>query len=236
MILPDPFEWIYIPGGTVRLKFLPNSRVNPTIVEIESFHIAKYLITNAQYMIYVKETGRTPERSHHWDNGKFNQPLQPIIDLRWQEAMLFCQWLSAKAGYLITLPTTAQWQRAAQGDDDRRYPWGDDWDPSRCNVEKSQIGHTTPVTQYPQGASLYGMMDAIGNAFQWCLTNGTTGLNSVDWEITETKLISEARLMDETRIFRGISFSNSTGRFPLTSYGATPIFWPYVTGIRLITG
>ena len=205
------------------------------IVEVESFHIAKYLVTNEQYAVYVKETRRKPERSRFWDKSQFDQPLQPVIDLRWQEAMLFCQWLSDKAGYLITLPTDAQWQRAAQGDDNRRYPWGNEWDANKCNTEESRIGHTTPVTAYPQGASPYGVMDMVGNACEWCLTNAETGSNAVDWEITETDKIFENRLMKETYIFRGGSLSTSTRSADVIQCGATPLFWPYLTGIRLVT-
>jgi len=234
IILPDPFEWIFISAGKVRLRYPPYNQIDSVIAEVESFYIAKYPITNAQYTVYVKETGQKPEHTRLWDNSRFNQPLQPIIDLRWQEAMLFCQWLSDKEGYLITLPTNVQWQRAAQGDDDRRYPWGNEWEASRCNTGESHIGHTTPVTQYPQGASSYGVMDMVGNVFEWCLTNARTAMSSVNWEIAETNLISETRLMEEIRIFCGSSFDTSTRSADVTQCGATPIFWPYLTGIRLV--
>ncbi len=235
MLLPDPFEWIYIPSGKVRLSYPPYNLVDSVMVDVDSFYIAKYPVTNAQYAVYVNETGRKPEHTRLWDNSQFNQPLQPVIDLRWQEAMLFCQWLSGKVAYLITLPTDAQWQRAAQGDDERRYPWGDEWDASRCNTGESHIGNTTPVTQYPHGASPYGVMDMVGNVFQWCLTDANTGKNSVDWQISETKFISEAHLMAEMRIFCGSSFDTSTHSSDVIQRGATPIFWPYSTGIRLAT-
>ncbi|MBA3873674.1 MAG: SUMF1/EgtB/PvdO family nonheme iron enzyme [Anaerolineae bacterium] len=236
-VMSDPFEWIFIPSGSVGLVFPPYYPMlsrDPIIVEVEPFYIAKYLVTNEQYAIYVRETGRKPEHTNLWDKSQFNQPLQPVIDLRWQEAMLFCQWLSHKAGYLITLPTHAQWQRAAQGDDNRHYPWGNEWDVNRCNTGESRIGHTTPVTTYPQGASPYGVMDMVGNACEWCLTNAKTGSNSVDWDVTETDKIPE-KLMNETFIFRGGSFNTSTRSVDVIQYGATPIFWPYLTGIRLVT-
>lgn len=75
----------------------------------------------------------------------------------------------------ITLPTEQQWQRAAQGDDRRAYPWGSEFDQKLCNTEESGIKHITPVTQYPQRESPYHVMDMIGNVWEWCLTSWITG-------------------------------------------------------------
>jgi formylglycine-generating enzyme required for sulfatase activity len=229
-ILPDPFEWVYIPGGKVELRYpmyMPGASV---VIEVGSFYMAKYLITNAQFAVYVSETGQEPKHAQRWQNkSDYNQPLQPVIDLLWQEAMLFCQWLSDKAGYLITLPSDAQWQRAAQGDGDRKYPWGNDWDSSRCNTEASRIGHTTPVTQYPQGASPFEIMDMIGNVWEWCLTDAETGQNSLSLDIGENDML------EPVRIFRGSSCTTSTYSSDVWRRGATPIFFSYLTGIRLVT-
>jgi formylglycine-generating enzyme required for sulfatase activity len=179
-------------------------------------------------MRFTCETGRQPQ-THFWQDAQFNQPLQPVFDIRWHEAMQFCQWLSDKIGYQVMLPTDAQWQRAAQGDDDRKYPWGNDWDSNRCNTEQSHIGHTTPVTEYPQGASPYGVLDMIGNVFEWCLTDAKTGKNSLNSEIPET------HLMDEERIFKGGCFNTSSYSANVITFGATPIFYTYATGFRLAT-
>ena len=84
----------------------------------------------------------------------------------------------------ITLPTEQQWKRAAQGDDGREYPWGNEFDKTKCNTNASEIGLTTPVTQYPQGASPFGVMDMSGNVWEWCLTawdSGKSGLDGSDW-------------------------------------------------------
>ncbi len=75
----------------------------------------------------------------------------------------------------ITLPTEQQWQRAAQGDDGRKYPWGNKFDASLCNTQESDIGQTTPVTQYSKGVSPYGVMGMSGNVWEWCLTKWKSG-------------------------------------------------------------
>jgi formylglycine-generating enzyme required for sulfatase activity len=227
--LPDPFEWVYIPGGEVHLEWL-YAGIQSLVAQVEPFYMAKYPITNAQFAVYMSETSREPFYRQTIDDPRFNGQLQPVSDLRWQEAMAFCDWLSGKANYLITLPTDAQWQRAAQGDDGRQFPWGNEWDGTRCNsTENNRQRATTPVTLYPHGASPYGVIDMVGNACEWCLTDWETGESSLNFDFTEDQMGTVSR------IFRGgMSTSAKHMSIPL-SRGATPIWYPYQTGIRLVT-
>jgi len=84
------------------------------------------------------------------------------------------------------LPTEQQWQYAAQGDDGRAYPWGNDWDCKRCNnsVKPCDSNRTTPVRQYEgKGDSPFGVVDMAGNVREWCLTeykSGNTGINGTE--------------------------------------------------------
>jgi formylglycine-generating enzyme required for sulfatase activity len=97
--------------------------------------------------------------------------------------MAFCYWLSWKIGAYpdvnaiakgvlspIHLPTEQEWQRAAQGDDGRKYPWGNQ-EPTKdlCNFNFN-VDQTSPVTHYPKGASPFGALDMAGNVWEWCLT------------------------------------------------------------------
>ena len=79
----------------------------------------------------------------------------------------FCFWLSEKTGKKIQLPTEAQWEKAARGTDQRKYPWGNT-EPN-CGLANFNncVSGTQPVGSYPAGASPYGVMDMAGNAMEW---------------------------------------------------------------------
>ena len=95
----------------------------------------------------------------------------PRENVNWYEAMAFANWLGAQLRMTITLPTVAQWQRAAKGDDDRYFPWGDDYDEDRCNTVETGLKQTTPVDRYRKGASPYGVYDMAGNVWEWTLNS-----------------------------------------------------------------
>jgi formylglycine-generating enzyme required for sulfatase activity len=116
--------------------------------------------------------GRTPpaEKAEH-----------PAVLVSAQDAQAFCRW-HHPAG---RLPTEAEWEKAARGPDGRIFPWGDGWDPSRLNSATQGPGATTPVGQYPEGASPYGVLDPVGNVFQWTATmlpDGRRVLKGCAWD------------------------------------------------------
>ncbi len=181
--LPVPFEWVDIPAGKVQIEGYGTY--------VPAFSIAKYPITVAQYEMFFKDGGyekpffwlpqgwewrqkekiRQPRYWHDKNYKHFFQPDHPMIGISWYEAMAFCTWLSKKAGENILLPTEPQWQRAAQGDDGRLYPWGNQFDYRKCNCSaQNKSSGTTPVTEYLIGTSPYGVMDMCGNVWEWLLT------------------------------------------------------------------
>lgn len=178
-ILPPPFEWIDIPAGRVELED------GHGWFDVTAFAIAKYPITNAQFQVFVDAddgyrdpgwwTYSNDARQGRAENAEpvdtaFPGDDLPRTNVSWYDAIAFCRWLSARTGETITLPTDQQWQRAAQGDDGRTYPWGNEEPNKRlCNFSRN-VGQTTPVTEYPAGASPYGVMDMAGNVWDWCLS------------------------------------------------------------------
>ncbi|MBN1873609.1 MAG: SUMF1/EgtB/PvdO family nonheme iron enzyme, partial [Anaerolineae bacterium] len=99
----------------------------------------------------------------------------------WYDAVAYCQWLAEFTHLPFVLPSEAEWEKGARGPDGRVYPWGNRWDPLRCNVHREAGDYTTsellrggipddaltPVDAYPRGASPYGLLDMVGNVWEW---------------------------------------------------------------------
>lgn len=196
--LPPPFDWIDIPAGSVTLDSGGYVPVEGQTFEVPPYTIAKYPITNAQFAGFTEANGygeprwwteygwQKREKEKWWrprflHNAKFNPPDHPVVGVSWHEAVAFCRWLSDMTGEAIMLPTELQWQRAAQGNTNRPYPWGDTFDLHCCNscVKTPRTRNSTsPVTRYEgKGDSPFGVVDTCGNAWEWCLTEFHTGLN-----------------------------------------------------------
>ncbi|MEO1286553.1 MAG: formylglycine-generating enzyme family protein [Chloroflexota bacterium] len=181
---PDLFEWLTIPSGQVTLigdskgYLARNTEITLTV---DSFSISKYPITNRQYAPYVADGNPAPP---YWNDAQFNHLAQPVVGISWFDAINYSAWLSTKLVYEVAPPLDYQWQRAAQGDTDNKFPWGNRWQPDYANTSE-RIGRTTPVDRYPQGASPYGVFDFAGNVWEWCYIDS----NLVDDDIVASSVL-----------------------------------------------
>jgi serine/threonine-protein kinase len=137
-------------------------------VYLPEYEIGRYPVTNAEYEVFVRDTGRGA--SDDWDGGVVPQGTRdhPVVYVSWHDAVAYCQWLSERTGLAYRLPSEAEWEKAARGTDGRLWPWGDTRPTERlCNCGDN-VGDTTPVGRYsPAGDSPYGCADMAGNVFEW---------------------------------------------------------------------
>ncbi len=139
------------------------------VIYILAYYIDKYEVTNALYKPCVDAGACQPPKSlgsqthpNYYGNPEYGN--YPVINIDWQMANQFCEWRGAR------LPTEAEWEKAARGEDARSYPWADGLSCSFANYSDkstSCIGDTVQVGQYESGKSIYGALDMAGNAFEW---------------------------------------------------------------------
>jgi formylglycine-generating enzyme required for sulfatase activity len=99
----------------------------------------------------------------------------PVVGVRLRDAVAFCLWKSRRARAIVRLPTLDQWRAAVDGGAGRRFPWGQTFDPYRCNSLESGWGRRVPVHGLPEGRSAQGVFNLVGNVQEW-----TTGVSDRD--------------------------------------------------------
>jgi len=151
---------------------------------LDGFFLDLYLVTNREFECMIPAHRKLRDSYSDTDD-------QPVIYVNWYEARLFCRW----RGSGFRLPTEQEWERAASWDPERgvhrKYPWGDGFDPARCNTREAGPQKTTPVGAYPDGVSACGCYDMAGNVWEW----------------TDSPWSDEVA----TRVLRGGSWINSSG-------------------------
>ncbi len=136
-------------------------------VLLPSYRIGRRPVTNQEYAAFLQhEKGHEAPRKTGWflREPPAEKLDHPVVGVSWHDARAYCQWLTRQTGRRYRLPSEAEWEKAARGTDGRQYPWGADWQDGMCNCASED---TTPVGSYPEGASVYGCLDMIGNVQEW---------------------------------------------------------------------
>ncbi|MCA9166515.1 MAG: SUMF1/EgtB/PvdO family nonheme iron enzyme, partial [Planctomycetales bacterium] len=198
---------------------------------VASLYLDRYCVTNAEFAQFVSAGGYVLD--HLWPTEILSNVLQfvdstgnpgprdwvdgtwlagkenhPVTGICWYEANAYAHWIGKR------LPSPAEWQWAAvwaggANAGHRRYPWGDSFDPARCNTWNSGIGKTVAVTDYYAGCTPNGIYQLIGNVWEW-----TSSLLECDASTTGDRILTEAPLAE----IRGGAFdtyfaSHATAQF-----------------------
>jgi formylglycine-generating enzyme required for sulfatase activity len=185
----DGIIMVYIPAGEFIMgsNYYNNQKPLHTVY-LDGYWMGKYEMTVKQFGIFIEDegyitiaekqgwsitnmTGEKWEREKiiTWKNPGFKQDdNHPVVCISWDEAVKYCKWLSNKRGLSFKLPTEAQWEKAVRGTDGRKYPWGEQEPNDKLANFLNNIGKTTPVGSYPDGASPFGLLDMAGNVWEWC--------------------------------------------------------------------
>ncbi|MDR3574115.1 MAG: SUMF1/EgtB/PvdO family nonheme iron enzyme [Anaerolineaceae bacterium] len=167
---PDGMTIVYIPPG----QFLMGTSSNSQVVKAEEqpqrsifmdgYWIDKVPVTNGMYHKCLnagKCNGLVTSTNYYEIFTNPNFTNHPVVYVNWNDAMKYCAWVGG------SLPTEAQWEKAARGTDGRIYPWGNNPPTSKLANYNGYAGMTTIVGSYPDGASPYGLLDMAGNVREW---------------------------------------------------------------------
>ncbi|MET1023528.1 MAG: SUMF1/EgtB/PvdO family nonheme iron enzyme [Pseudoxanthomonas sp.] len=138
-------------------------------LQMAAFHIDRTPVTNAQFKAFLDASGYVPADAHnflrHWRHGVpvAGTERQPVAWVALEDARAYAAWAGKR------LPREWEWQYAAQGPDGRAYPWGDAWDEAAVPAPHygPQAGPPADVEAHPRGASPFGVLDLVGNVWQW---------------------------------------------------------------------
>ena len=129
--------------------------------EIEPYYIDIHPVTVEQYHAFLVATGHPAPK--YWGAEKFSGPQQPVIGVTWEDANAYAAWAGKQ------LPTEAQWEFAARGRENRKYPWGNqEPDPMRANYGEN-LAMPSIVSMHEDGATPDGILDLAGNVYEWLL-------------------------------------------------------------------
>jgi formylglycine-generating enzyme required for sulfatase activity len=133
---------------------------------VAPFSVAETEVTNEQYREFVLATKH--KAPSHWENGEFppGTATEPVTHVTWEDATDYCKWLSEQTGANVRLPTEAEWERAARGAENLKYPWGNEWN-ARAAASKETKGRVRPVKSYDENRSPFGAYDMAGNVWEW---------------------------------------------------------------------
>ncbi len=183
--LPAHDEMVRIPAGTFLMgsdKKVDRNAYQPEFpqrrVYLDAYEIDKFEVTTVQFLRFVLATNRDPLIDWQYEGGNFQETManHPVMHVSWFDADAYCKWAGKR------LPTSAEWEKAARGEDGRIYPWGNE----PAGLSRANFGRTglsgpvrdrperlllyppiISVDKYENAVSPYGVFQLAGNVAEW---------------------------------------------------------------------
>jgi serine/threonine protein kinase len=248
----DGMLMMYIPAGS----FLMGSNASDSDassdekpqheVYLDSFWMDAYEVSNEMFAKFVTETGYQTasekqgfsymyNSSGSW--GEFSgvnwrhpmgsdtnaENVLPVVHINYFDASAYCSWIGGR------LPTEAEWEKAARGEDGRMYPWGDQFNPNLLRFNST--GGPVSVYSYPEGKSPYGVYNMSGNVFEW-----TKDWYSADYYVSSPNENPTGPVTGDLIALRSGGWNNSQRNVRITNRDVSgPDYMNYLLGFRCVT-
>ncbi|WP_417913595.1 SUMF1/EgtB/PvdO family nonheme iron enzyme [Candidatus Electronema sp. JM] len=205
-LLPESFggglgiKMMLIRGGRFRMGDIQGNGSDDARpvheVELDSFAIGRYPVTFAEYDVFCEATGK---ENRGWGRGQ-----RSVINVSWDDAVAYCQWLSQETGHTYRLPTEAEWEYACRAGSESAWCFGDD---EAQLQDYAWYGKNSGNTTHPVGekkANAWGLHDMHGNVWEWCADWYNSGYYAVS---PKGNPIGPEK--GSSRVFRGGSWGDS---------------------------
>ncbi len=151
---------VLVPEG----EFTFGSDHNKKLLSLDSFYMDKFEVSVRLYAKFLQDTGRSQPRDWPQQLAIVNSGDRPVVGITWNDADAYCR------HYGKRLPTEQEWEKAARGNDGRKYPWGNDEPTDRhalFNAKWNGYGTLAVVESHDAGRSPYGIYNMAGNVWEW---------------------------------------------------------------------
>ncbi len=221
----DGSALVYVPSGEFIMGLGYGDAPTKTVA-LDAFWIQQTEVTNKMYAqcvasgnceAPVQEIGAPLYNSIQYSD-------YPVVGVTWNAANTYCQWLGGQ------LPSEAQWEKAARGTNGNVYPWGSD--KPTCDLANfgTCAGHTSQVNDYPDGKSLYGLLDMAGNVYEW-----VNDYYDPNYYASAPSSNPTGPATGDHRVIRGSSFeSDVTQLFSALRHPSPPDYDNYDLGFRCV--
>ncbi|MDM8558254.1 SUMF1/EgtB/PvdO family nonheme iron enzyme [Candidatus Parabeggiatoa sp. HSG14] len=222
-------EMVWIPAGRFRMGDIQGGGDDDEkpvhSVSVNRFAMGRYEVTFAEYDKFAQATGRGKPSDSGWGRGN-----RPVINVSWNDATAYTEWLSQQTGEQYRLPTEAEWEYAARAGTETKYWWGNDVGSNKANCYGNDCGdsfeYTAPVGSFQPNR--FGLYDTVGNVYEW-----TCSEYENKYKGKEKQCLGKNRA--NRRVLRGGSwYSYPSYSRAASRYRDDPVIRNYVVGLRLV--